>query len=94
MIASAPGQFVVQDISLSHSLFTNYLIEGLSGAANPVGSRGLITADALFNFIRYRVSELSNGQTVPIITQSAATTNPPLAVFDRLVPRLSRISSV
>jgi Caspase domain len=66
-VATGPSQVSYEDARLGHGVFTNAVLEGLSGKAS--GVRGVITPEALFAYVRNRVSEYAvNGvEQTPMI---------------------------
>jgi hypothetical protein len=83
MSGSGPGQSALEDIKLRRGLFTNYLLEGLSGSASLAGTEGLIRVTDLAAFVTYQVRMASNGLAIPLVTQGASTGDAPLVAFRR-----------
>jgi uncharacterized caspase-like protein len=63
MFASAPNQIALDFPEMKHGLFTYFLLQGLSGAADTDGD-GVVTVNELFAWVQPKVTERARQQNI------------------------------
>lgn len=77
--ASTGNQFSLEDLTWGHGVFTQALVEGLSGKAD-YGETGRITVNMLDLYLSERVKELTRGQQTPTTVKPHSIPDFPVAV--------------